>query len=341
MLSTILQFLSFGLGGLVLNVIKGERRHAHEAKTIISASSPLENEEEDCTIQLEAARSIILEAFKDAGFKGPVQVVFKPVKHEADICYADEISYINQYKRNVLIEFEYNQNDLKNFSRLYAIAGHEAIHASHHHHLPPLCLQGFVYGCTAFSIFQLLLQLGSLRDFSSIYSPEFLFKSGVGCLNFFAGCLIASSLLPNIIIPAIDRALEKDADISSAKKLGTRDSLIEFFLDHKPYLRYPRYLKKMAQASMVYQDSNELAMLSSTEEIIQELKKLPKNLPDNNNYGIKTNKSDVHPCNLERVIYLSRLPPSNLVFFKPEFYYTYLEEKKAEAKNRSSLSLKK
>ena len=182
-------------------------------KNIIHGYTVVDNE----ALELKHIGMITHQSFLDLGFKGPLIVEFA---HNLE-SIAKLRHFLHKGKIGALVT--YNYPDIKTFSaeQIYAIAGHEAVHFTHKHF--------FIENATWWGIF-----LGGLS-----FSLAFLFKQlqpiSINCFFEIRTSIILTStaiLFENFTSVAVrwmGKLSEADADITSARHLGTAKPLSEFF----------------------------------------------------------------------------------------------------------------
>jgi len=148
----------------------------------------------------------VQQAFTDIGFSGPVNV---RVKHGDSFNVSAAISRDEQWKKCVNVDismsslYDLHRHSLEDF---YALSGREAIHVTHNSEFLTRFAAAFTFGMGSS-----MLVRGAPQPFVKFLktSPAVLFMTA---LVYYSAC----------------RKSEIDADISSAKKLGTADRLKTF-----------------------------------------------------------------------------------------------------------------
>lgn len=172
-------------------------------------------------LQALRASLIIKQAFEDCGVKDPIQVnVF--YREWCDLPNASVTSYYDKrFQRRVQIKLilpmitSYSpRTPVVPDGELYAVGGHEAIHHLHRHTQIIPFITGFNYGIIAASTF--------------ISYPSFLVRAiSVFCQLLFILPYADKFILRKIDYKPLIRLMELDADISSARKLGTGNELMQ------------------------------------------------------------------------------------------------------------------
>jgi hypothetical protein len=159
------------------------------------------------------ATTIVKQAFVDMGFKGPVDVIFEKQYFTSPLTTAAVSVYTHNMKRSALVAVGLgkakNGLTLPNLSEnLYAIGGHEAVHATHYH-------QNIEHFASAALVMSMIKPIIKHRMW---WAVPYLF----GMWNF----------NKYLFTPFISRIMEKDADITSAKQLKTANISADFFADY-------------------------------------------------------------------------------------------------------------
>jgi Zn-dependent protease with chaperone function len=151
-------------------------------------------------------KTLTRKAFHDIGFRGPVDVIVKNSNNFNATC----VPFLKGTQRAALVIVE---SDIENYnySQIYAILGHEAAHA-YRNHIP-------LIGISAGFAYHMLVYINSL--------PRILFpvhpvtKGLSNILNIF---------MPLLLVKMVQYQCEMDADIFSARRLGTAKELISAHL---------------------------------------------------------------------------------------------------------------
>jgi Zn-dependent protease with chaperone function len=148
-------------------------------------------------IKYKHASRVVTQAYRDIGFNNPVYIHFG----SGDSTQTFN-SFDKDYKRSafVFVNVSYISSD----HELYAVAGHEAVHALDEHCMKRALIKG-------------VLLSASCSSFLLINSFSFLVSIPMYCYS----------------TMYISRYFEKKADITSAEKLGTANGLIQFLLQRE------------------------------------------------------------------------------------------------------------
>lgn len=209
-----------------------------------------------------AAISIaISQSFQDVGFKGPVYVIFKKFPDWNPNVYVKPL--IKDWQRSALVTVDPRFLKNKTEINMYALAGPLAINILHEHKLLNNFANGFLVGF-AMTLFTL-----------SEFTPARL------------GLLCAYMAIHKWTIdPSIGRLKIRDADMTSAKKLGTSDLLVGNFLNVGAYYAKTLPVEKLEEHKFNYS---------------QKYSERPQSL-----YDYLKKLSPTHPSLLERCIYLKK-----------------------------------
>ena len=233
-------------------------------------------------IQLKAKHTnmIFTQAYRDMGYNGPIHIKYNDEGHTGTFSAFDK-----NYKYATFVDIDKELLKNPNYAQLYAVAGREATHTTSHH---PEILRFM----TSLSIFLPLI---------FITTPKVLY---------FAAMIVGTNLArAQVAIMA-----EKDADITSAKTLGTAAELISY-LGEDPKIPYQNIIREYKIQFCFGEHEITLDVNRSTDALIRGI------------FG------DTKPHVVTRVDYLKLLYKSagrTPLLFKSEAWHTILSERQEE-----------
>lgn len=245
-----------------------------ETWNAILARNSLKKEKEDVSADEQTRRvhmvSTLHQAYRDVGCESPIYVVFNKRPGQFNV---ENINFLSHFQNNVLVNVYYSEpSEISSIHNNYAIGGHEAVHAKHMHDRLYAATMGIGY--TMINTY--------FKSFASMRGVYYVFPS-----------IVSLWLASHVVQPVISRLCERDADISSAAKLGTAEQLScaligshpfssrfeEWTGDHPTLKTRLKYLQKLnpQQPSMFFSSKLYLDMKKQQEQL--ELKRLTT-LPD-------------------------------------------------------------
>lgn len=185
-------FLMSTFGVLVCGATAYKERLAHKKATAFYDEDTFI--EPSTQFKSKHINMIVTQAYRDMGFHGPVYIKFNTEADSTETFSA----FDHDFKNAAFVKLD--RKLLKDIpdGQIYAVAGHEAVHTIHHHQR----LAGFI-------------------QIISLLSPIFFTTKMMSLLALYTLYFFANL--------RFERFLEKDADITSAKTLGTGPCLISYF----------------------------------------------------------------------------------------------------------------
>ncbi len=215
--SLIVSFLSAALSALKEYLFESQDYCGYHKSCIIDDKKVIRHYTIAKNDELELKRigMITQQSYADSGYKGILIVEFKP-----DDCLASTYAFPHKGRSGAVVTFNYPEIKTYTPEQVYAVAGHEAVHGMHRHYpsLTNVLWWGISMGALSYAAINAYKTHCTFSKVPTVQASAYITCSTA---------IIA--LFAHAAIKGIDKLCEIDADITSVKKLGTSEQLIQVF----------------------------------------------------------------------------------------------------------------